>query len=174
MTSALMIIDTWDQYHPGYTHLNTPMERTISRICQLLYKWPGPVVLAAYQTYLPKPESDRYPWKEPHHAVLNSVKHGCDNYIISYDTNEVKEFLDQNNVSTLHYAGFSIPGCIEFRPLGIKNMQDKYNCRIVIDCVLDLYDMMSLEEATRIHNTYKYVLSNNYSYDFMEYLPWTN
>lgn len=174
MTSALVIIDTWDQYHPGYTHLQIPMERTISRICQLLYKWPDPVVLAAYQTYLPKPDSDKFPWKEPHHAVWHRVKHGCDNHIISYDTTEVKDYLDRNQVTTLHYAGFSMPGCIEDRPLGIRNMQDKYNCRVVIDCVLDLFDMCSLEEANRIHNTYKHVLTNNYNYDFMEYLPWKN
>ena len=50
-------------------------------------------------------------------------------------------------------------------------MQDKYNCRVVVDCVLDLCDMFILEETDRIHNTYKYVLSSNYSFDFMEYLP---
>lgn len=154
MTDALLIIDVWDQYHPGYDYLKTPMQHVITRIASVVEKFHGPVVMASYQT----PNDGDFPWQAPHHLVKMKVD-GHHNSIISWDTDIVNNFLRTNNVDRVNYVGFSIPGCIENRPLGINNIGYKY--RIVGDCVLNLTSC-STDPIDITHDTYRYIMDNKY------------
>lgn len=165
-TTALVIMDTWDQYHQGHNFLQTPMERTMTRICQVLTHWNGPVVLSAYQT---GEQHDCGPWRKPHDMVRSHVERCSNSYIISWDTDEVKAYLNRELVSQLYYCGFSIPGCIENRPLGMLNMQDEYQCKVVIDCCLNLSSPL-FTEADIIHETYRYVITSGYDIVFGEHI----
>ena len=169
MTSAIMIIDTWDKYYPGLSFLQTPMERTVLRISKVLQRWQGPIVLAAYQTELPPDQAVNFPWKHPHHLIQTAVSRR-DNTITSWNTDEVNVYLKNNNVNHLYYTGFSIPGCIEHRELGIHNMTAAgYKCEVVVDCCLNLMSH-NMDEADIIHETYKYSITSGYKICFGDYI----
>jgi len=167
MTTATIIIDTWDNYHPGHDWLTAPMQKIMLRISEAIYNCESPVVLSAYQTDLPEPNL-KFPWKKPNHTVLHRVEQ-CPNHIISWDYQEVKTFLQENNVTHIRYMGFSVPGCILNRELGYINMSKQYKCSIVADCVLNLFTTHYYEENI-IHDTYKFLYTSGFPLEFSEYI----
>ena len=73
-----------------------------------------------------------------------------------------KEFLVKHNTTELVYAGASLPGCILDRPLGIKSMQQHFNCSVLIDCAINLTST-GYNEQEIIHDAYRFALNNNYN-----------
>lgn len=163
MAQAIIIIDTWDNYLPGHNFLAPVMEYNMTRICATVRRFTGPVVLACYDL-----GAGSHPWQACHHLVehhVRSMKH----HMVSSDTEEVTEFLESHNVNTLNYMGFSLPGCIEYRPLGIKQMQDSYKCNVVIDCTVNLLST-NFTHPDILHSTYRYAITSNYNVVFGEHL----
>jgi len=162
MTQALMIIDMWDKYHSGYDYLKPYIQHTVVRIAQTLERFEGPVVLACYDT------DGNNPWTAPHH-LLEMQCQGRNDRLISYNTAEVVNFLEKSNTQHLYYAGASLPGCIENRPLGIQYMKASYNYSVVVDLICNLatkcYNTMDI-----IHESYRYAITTQYPVVFSESL----
>lgn len=163
MAQAIVIIDTWDNYLPGHNYLTPVIEYNITRICKVLDRYCGPVVLACYDL-----DATDKPWKACHHLVEHYVR-SIDSHIITCNEQEVNKFLVNHNVNTLNYMGFSLPGCIENRSLGIKNMQENYQCNVVIDCTVNLLSPY-YTHADILHETYRYAVTSNYNVVFGEHL----
>lgn len=162
---ALIIIDMWDTYHSGHTRFQSILEQTTNRLTNLIKRWQGPVVLACYDTHkdqsLNQWQKTNLPWSSPN-LLLEIATNDHPNGIIEWDKNSVFEFLVTHNTSELVYAGASLPGCILDRPLGIKSMQQHFNCSILIDCAINLTST-GYNEQEIIHDAYRYALKHNYN-----------
>lgn len=164
---ALIIIDLWDKYWPGYTRFQNILEQTENRLCSNLNRFQGPVVLSCYNTY--KDENNNYirphyhnePWTRPSLLLENCVlSHRYPN-LVSWNYNEVYKFLEKNNVSSIIYAGASLPGCIENRDLGLLNMSSQFKCKLLIDCIVNL-SSNGYNDYEIIHDAYRYALKLKY------------
>ena len=168
MTQALIVIDTWDNYLPGFDYLKPMMEKITVNISNSITKFYGPVVLACYDTYDDSSIKTDLHWKQPHGLVKHYTSNRP-NSIISWNTEEVKSFLTVNNVTTINYMGFSCPGCIMDRPLGYKNMKDNYDCKIVCDRVLNLLSNEYYYDDI-LNETYHYLITNKLPLTWARYL----
>jgi len=163
---ALIIIDLWDRYWPGYTRFQNIIEQTENRINKLLPGFKHPVILSSYNTY--KNELGKYvkqditePWTRPSISVENCVLNHKYPNLISWNFDEVNDFLKKQNITTLIYAGASLPGCIENRELGLLNMSKEYKCKILIDCVID-FTSNGYNDYEIIHDAYRHAIKKNY------------
>ena len=169
---SIIIIDTWDRYVDGFTYLQKYIESSICKIAQFLNKVDIPVVCAAYNTvtvddnitsdeHFTRVYKHNLYWKKPHLLIKTQIDSKPHNRICSYDMHEVTEFLNKHKVTELYYCGMSLPGCIEDRELGLKNMiKLGYDCSIIIDCCLNL-STPSTNSSDRIHAMYSHIIKNN-------------
>jgi len=162
---ALIIIDMWDRYHPGHTRFQNILEQTVNRLSNVIKRWQGPVVLACYNTHKDlvtnQWQTTNLPWTSPN-LLLEITTNDHSNSIIDWDKDSVFEFLVKHNTTELVYAGASLPGCILDRPLGIKSMQQHFNCSVLIDCAINLTST-GYNEQEIIHDAYRFALNNNYN-----------
>lgn len=162
MTQALVIIDMWDKYHSGYDYLKPYIQYTTTRIAKTLDKFNGPVILACYDT------DGTNPWTAPHH-LLQMKCADKNNRLISYNTTEIENFLEKFEIKHLYYAGASLPGCIENRPIGINSMKSRYNYSVVIDLVCNLATTLyNINDI--IHESYRYAVTTAHPINFSEEL----
>lgn len=157
----------WDKYHDGNTRFQNITEQTVNRLSKLIQRWNGPVVLTCYNTYRDTknpvewgkpPGSEVFPWKCPdvtleHRVSLSKLG------LVSWDTDEVLNFLDKHNTSDVYYAGASYPGCVTGRELGANSTKmSKYNNMIIVDCVIN-YLSTGYNDYEIIHDAYRHALN---------------
>lgn len=164
---ALLVMDMWDTYHGGHTRFQNIQEQTVSRITNVIKRFSGPVVLCCYQTtfddnvgdWRQPDNSSHFPWTRPNIMLENAVRDKDKKGLISWDTDEVKNFLRSYNVNRLIYSGASYPGCVLWRPLGADNMKE-FNPVMLVDCLIH-HLSTGYNEHEIIHDAYRYALNKN-------------
>lgn len=160
---AIIMMDMWDGYLPQHNFMLDLIEQYICKTAFLLDNTLGnpnmPAVLCCYPNRFIK--------------AHNALKHRCQfnnrrdnsNRIVSFDLDNVLSFLKKQSVTTLCYAGFSLPGCVEARPLGLEAMSEHFKIKIIADCALDLFNAHH-NQYDRINELYRYMQKKNYEYTF--------
>ncbi len=171
MKKALIIIDMWNSFPKGNNRYDILVEQIMLKLFKFILEDPNiPIILACYETY----RKDNIwvdtgqEWKSPNNTLWEATErheHG----LVSWDEKEIDEFLKLHEITDLYYAGVSYPGCVENRPVGIKNMNGKFFCHIIADCVLNMYGT-GYTDAEIIEETYYYLLSNNSDKDSFTFL----
>ena len=73
----------------------------------------------------------------------------------------VIEILKKHNVKNLYFCGFSLPGCVYNRPLGIENFRNLgFNCSAVIDCCM-VGHIVNTTIHQKIHYCHRFCASLN-------------
>jgi hypothetical protein len=153
---AIIIIDAWETNSLDNRNLTKIYDEMIQNITRLLKLLPDECV-AIVASYENKNITT--------HQNLLSICWHKNNILVSIDREEIIEFLDKNNVEFLYYTGKSCPGCVTDRPVGLRNMPDKYKKSIIIDCVLKTTSLEKCESDV-IHDTYHSV------FDMSRYHGW--
>ena len=165
--TAILIIDTWDDYHVQHDFMKDLMQKYICKIASLLDHTLGPpnlpVVLACYAPPAPA--------KGGHHMIAhrcseNDRRDNSDR-ITSINTQEILDFLRKRKITTIAYAGFSLPGCIETRAVGLEKMRNEFKCKIIADCTLDMYNS-HYDQYDRLNELYRYMKLRGYEYTFSQ------
>tara|TARA_B110001454_G_scaffold148654_1_gene138055 strand:+ start:385 stop:891 length:507 start_codon:yes stop_codon:yes gene_type:complete len=162
MIKALIIIDMWDKYNPGHDRFASPLEQLSLRLMNLMLRINIPIVVASYGTPNDYPNYED-PWTTTNQTILQGLRDHTGDNLLSWDKDEVINFLNLYNVTDLYFAGVSFPGCVRGRPLGMDNMKDDFNCHVVADCVLNLLGS-GYTEYDIIHDTYHKVMFSGFSY----------
>jgi len=163
MIKALIVIDMWDKYLPGHDRFTSSLEQLSLRLASLIGRINVPIVVASYNTPNETPNYE-YPWTDTNQTIVNALygRHPNDT-LVSWNKDEVTNFLNLHHVTDLYFAGTSFPGCVQGRELGMNNMKDNFNCHVVIDCVLNTSGC-HYTEYNIIHDTYQQVLTSELSY----------
>jgi nicotinamidase-related amidase len=113
--TALILIDVWEcHYNKGWLDRAKIVTRTkIIKLVELAREYGIPVVYVSYNTALSKELSPK-----PGELVTD-------------DLEEIIQFLQKKNITTLIYAGFSTNYCLLFRPAGIVNMNQNYFFNVI-------------------------------------------
>jgi hypothetical protein len=102
----------------------------------------------------------------PHHMMVHRCSPETNtNRIISVGTSQVVEFFKGHKVETLYYAGLSLPGCVEARPLGMTAMSEDFNVVVIADCTLDLLNSHK-NNYDRINEMFRYMAKMKHRYVF--------
>ncbi len=162
MIKALIIIDMWDKYLPGHDRFTSSLEQLSLRLASLMGRINSPIVVASYNTPNENPNY-KYPCYTNQTIIDALPDHHPNDNLVSWNKDEVMNFLNLHHVTDLYFAGVSFPGCVQGRELGINNMKDNFNCHVVIDCVLNTQGH-NYTEYDIIHDTYHQVLISELSY----------
>jgi len=172
MKKALIIIDMWNSFPKGNNRYDSLVEQIMLKLFKFILNEDTeiPVILACHETY----RKDNIwvdtgqEWKSPNNTLWEATEryeHG----LVSWDKKEIDEFLKLHEITDLYYAGVSYPGCVEDRPVGINNMNGKFFCHIIADCVLNMCGT-GYTDAEIIEETYYYLLGNNKRKDSFTFL----
>lgn len=118
---ALIIMDVWDCHYNGgwIKRIETVKKDKIFPLIELARKNNIPILYVSYDVDMDK-----------------SIK-PLPGELVSDNLSEIVNYLDDHNVTTILYAGFSVNQCILYRPAGINNMRYNY-----------YYDTILVRDAT--------------------------
>lgn len=156
---AMIVIDAWDSRQVSNSFFQSAHEEMIQNIRRVMQILPY-AVFANYNSerYAPHPNLEQGPWSD------------TDRCCFSIDHDHVVTWLNQRGVTDLYFAGASMPGCVDNRPLGLRHIGE-YRKHIIMDCVLHTTSLHPTVLGMT-HDTYQKTYGDAKQYGW--HLTWSN
>jgi|5_EtaG_2_1085323.scaffolds.fasta_scaffold84215_2 hypothetical protein len=155
---ALIVIDPWDSRQCSNSNFQSVHEEMIQNIRAVMDKVQY-TVIASYN----KESRDLHP-------MLVQTDEEDKNVLYSIDKEEILQWLATRDVSILYYAGNSMPGCVNDRPMGLSNVGN-FEKILIMDCLLY---MMSTKPTVpgMLHEQYHHILDMCEKYKWHKEWSW--